>query len=90
MPDTETLTIALPRQMAEDLRQIVDAGEFDSRDAAVQEAVREWQERREAEIYPSDELRALIAEGLASGPSRSASIDEVKAEARRRWRSKSA
>ncbi len=55
MSDTETVTIARPRQMAEDLRQAVDAGEFASRDEAVQEAVREWQERRGALDYTTDE-----------------------------------
>ena len=90
MSDTETVTIALPREMADDLRQVVDAGEFASRDEAVQEAVREWQERRGAAAYTTEELRALVEDGLASGPTRFTSLEEVKAEARRRWPSKSA
>jgi len=34
--------------------------------------------------YSAEELRALVQEGLDSGPSPYASMDEVKAEARRR------
>ncbi len=90
MSDKEMVTIALPREMAEDLRQAVDTGEFASHDEVVQEAVREWQERRSASGYTTDELRALIDEGLASGPSPFATIEDVKAEARQRWRLRSA
>jgi antitoxin ParD1/3/4 len=35
-------------------------------------------------VYMIDELRNLVDEGLASGPSRFTSVTDIKAEARRR------
>ncbi|WP_414127932.1 hypothetical protein [Rhizobium jaguaris] len=47
-------------------------------------SVREWKEHRDLLGYTTEELRDLVNEGLASGPSAHASMADVKAEARRR------
>ena len=52
---------------------------------AIGDAVREWRERREFRGFTVDDLRGLVREGVESGPSKRASMAEVKAEARRRF-----
>lgn len=71
--------------MAGFVREAVEAGQYASTSEAIRDAVREWKERRDLLGYTIDELRELVAEGFASGPSRRSSMDEVKAEARRRF-----
>ena len=63
------MTIALTPEMAGFVRRAVEAGEYASTSEAIREAVREWKERREPLGYTVDELRALVQEGLDSGPS---------------------
>lgn len=84
MATVEKITIALTPEMAGFVRRAVDAGEFASTSEAIRDAVREWQERRDLLGYTVEELRDLVQEGLESGPSRSVTMAEVKAEARRR------
>ena len=84
MTTVEKITIALTPEMAGFIRGAVDAGEYASTSEAIRDAVREWKERRDLLGYTVDELRGLVQEGLDSGPSRRASMDDLKAEARRR------
>ena len=85
MSSVEKITIALTPEMAAFVRAEVEAGKYASTSEAVREAVREWQERRDLWGYTVEELPALWDEGIVSGPSRRVSMDEVKAEARRRY-----
>ena len=78
------MTIALTPEMAGFIRNAVDAGDYASTSEAIREAVREWKERRDLLGYTLEELRDLVSEGLASGPSQHTSVADVKAEARRR------
>jgi antitoxin ParD1/3/4 len=66
------------------VRRAVAEGRYASTSEAIREAVREWQERRELLGFTVEELRRLAEEGKASGDSRLATMDEVKAAARRR------
>ena len=81
----EKITIALTAEQAGFVRSVVEAGEYASTSEAIREAVREWKERRDLLGYTVEELRGLVQEGHASGPSSLASMSEVKAEARRRF-----
>lgn len=85
MSTVEKLTIALTPEMADFVRDAVASGQYASTSEAIREAVREWQERRELLGYTVEELRALVQEGIDSGPSRRGSMDDIKAEARRRF-----
>lgn len=84
MATVEKITIALTPEMANFVRNAVDAGEYASTSEAIRDAVREWQERRDLLGYTADELRKLVREGLESGESPRSSMEDVKAEARRR------
>jgi antitoxin ParD1/3/4 len=48
-------------------------------------AVAVWRAQRVAEMIGVEELRRLWREGVDSGPGRSMSVEEIKAEARRRF-----
>jgi antitoxin ParD1/3/4 len=85
MATVEKITIALTPEMAVFVRNAVDAGEYASTSEAIRDAVREWKERRDLLGYTVDELRDLVDEGIASGPSSRATMADVKAEARRRY-----
>lgn len=84
MSGVEKITIALTPEMASFVRRAVEAGDYASTSEAIREAVREWKDRRELLGYSVEELRALAQEGIESGPS-NRTIEEVKAEARRRF-----
>jgi antitoxin ParD1/3/4 len=81
----EKITIALTSELADFLRNVVDAGEYESANEAIEHAVREWKERRDIFDYTVEELRALVQDGIDSGPSALATMADVKADARRRF-----
>lgn len=82
MATVEKMTIALTPEMAGFVRGVVEAGEYASTSEAIREAVREWKERREPLRYTVDELRALVQEGIDSGPT----VDGAEAFSRIRAR----
>ncbi|MBO0903653.1 ribbon-helix-helix domain-containing protein [Jiella sonneratiae] len=75
-------------QLAEDEARFVEdevaLGRFGSVSEVVAEAIRTFRAGHEPTDWSTEELRHLAEEGDRSGPSRFASIDEVKQEARRR------
>ena len=80
-----TLEISLPDDLAAEVASAVARGEFTSESDAVLGAVGEWRVQRLAETNGVEELRRLWQEGVDSGPGRSMSVEEIKAEARRRF-----
>ncbi len=87
MTTVEKITIALTPEMARFVRSAVDAGEYASTSEAIRDAVREWKERRDLLGYTVEDLRALVHEGIDSGPSQRSTMTEVKAAARHRFES---
>ena len=87
MPAAERMTITMPADMAETLRQTVAAGGYASTSEVVREALRDWVRNRDAELRDLEALRAAIKAGLDSGPGIPA--DEVFAELRDRYAVKS-
>lgn len=75
-------------KLSADMEKLVDdavsRGGYASASAVVDEALRMWSEKRENFGYTLEEIRSLINQGLESGPGKHASIDDIKAEARRR------
>ncbi len=86
MPAVERMTITMPTELAETLRQTVAGGEYASTSEVVREALREWTRRRDAERQDLEALRAAIRAGLGSGPGLPA--DQVFAELRARYAAK--
>lgn len=88
MGSVEKITVSLTPEMAELIRDAVSSGEFASTSEVIRDAMRGWKERRDLFGYTLEELRALVQEGIDSGPSRFGSMEEVLEEARREFQSK--
>jgi antitoxin ParD1/3/4 len=84
MSNVQKVSIALTPELIELLKEAVESGQYTSASEVVRDALRYWKLRRSVLTADADELRALWLEGIASGPGRFASIDEIKKEARRR------
>lgn len=67
-PET-TLSVALPPEVAGEVRDAVAAGEYASASELVGEALRDWRLRRRAEALELDDLRRAARDGMESGPS---------------------
>ena len=80
-------SITLSPELAQAVDDVVAAGEYASASEVIRDALRQWKDRRDLFGYTIEELRRLVQEGIDSGPGRFASMDEIKAEARRRLRS---
>lgn len=87
MPAVERMTITMPAEMAETLRQTVASGEYASTSEVVREALRDWSRSRDTQRRDLEALRDAIRAGLDSGPGLPA--DQVFAELRARYASKS-
>jgi len=68
MPTIEKLSIALPPEMADLLREAVKSGEYASTSEVVRDALRAWKRKRAVEMLGIGELRQLVRDGMASGP----------------------
>jgi len=86
MPASERMTIAMPAEMAETLRQTVAGGEYASTSEVVREALRDWTRNRDAERRDLEALRTAIKTGIDSGVGIPA--DQIFAELRARYASK--
>ena len=64
----ERVTVAMPAEMAANLRQRVADGEYDSTSEIVHEALRDWNRAQDADQRELEELRSLVREGMESGP----------------------
>ncbi len=87
MPAVERLTITIPAELAETLRQTVAGGEYVSTSEVVREALRDWTRNRDTERRELEALRDAIRAGLDSGPGVPA--DRVFADLRARYAAKS-
>lgn len=89
MSTVEKRSISLPSELSALIDQAVEGGEFGNASEVVREALRQWKERRELHEARVEELRALWAEGLASGQPEAFtadSVSDIKAEGRERLR----
>lgn len=76
--------INLSPDMEELVNEAVVNGEYRSVSEIVDEALRLWSEKRDNFGYTLNELQTLVNAGIESGPGRLGSIENIKAEARRR------
>jgi antitoxin ParD1/3/4 len=83
MADAEKINVTLAPEALAVVNDAVASGEYASASEVIADALLNWRASRSQE-FSSEELRQLWNEGLASGPGRFASIEEIKAEVRRR------
>ncbi|TPO03580.1 type II toxin-antitoxin system ParD family antitoxin [Mesorhizobium sp. B1-1-5] len=87
MGQIDKRSITLSPELAAAVDDVVAAGEYASASEVIRDALRQWKERRDLLGYSVEELRKLVQQGIDSGPGRFVSMEEIKAEARRRYRS---
>ncbi len=84
MANAGKLSVTLAPEALAVVHDAVASGEYATASDVIADALLNWQASRAQAEWSAEELRQLWNEGLASGPGRFASIEEIKAEARRR------
>ncbi len=84
MTTVEKLSIALTREMAEEVRMAVKCGEYASSSEVIREALRDWRRKRTFQDQDIEGLRSLWREGVESGKGQYGSMEEIKHAARER------
>ena len=70
MPAVEKISIALPAEMAANVRKAVETGEYASPSEVVRDALHEWMLKRNLRQQSLDELRSLWRQAPAGQDSR--------------------
>jgi antitoxin ParD1/3/4 len=81
-----SVQLDLPEHLAAEIAAAVARGEYASEREALLDAVEEWRAQRHVEEIGLDELKRLIQEGIDSGPGRHETFEDIRTEARRRFR----
>ena len=85
MRTVEEVSIVLPPELVDVIREAVASGEYGSASEVVCDALREWKLSQPLRRLETDRLRASWSEGLASGEPVDFSIDDLKQRARQRF-----
>lgn len=80
MSKVQKISVALPKAMTDMVNKAVKSGEYASASEVVREALRGWKERESAKAVALKELRALVKDGIDSGPGRTIDFDALKTE----------
>jgi len=76
MPAVEKISIALPPEMAANVRKAVETGEYASSSEVVRDALHEWMLKRDLRQHSLDELRRLLRQAQAD-KAPGAPVDEI-------------
>jgi antitoxin ParD1/3/4 len=82
MPTVEKITIALTKEIAENVRSAVDAGEYASTSELIREALRDWQQKRATQREQLQQVRRMWKAGIESGSAGPLDMGEIKRAAR--------
>jgi antitoxin ParD1/3/4 len=85
MATVQKISIALPREMASQLKRAVSSGSYSSASEVVREALRDWKDKQDQKEIVLAEFRRMWKQGVDSGPGHFKSMDEIKAEAKRQF-----
>ncbi len=80
----EKITIALTKEIADNVRAAVKAGDYASVSEVVREALRDWQLKRTAQREQIEQMRPRWEAGLKSGSAGPLDMAEIKRETRNR------
>ncbi|MBB3967190.1 ribbon-helix-helix domain-containing protein [Rhizobium metallidurans] len=86
MANVEKISVSMTPQQAELLRDAVESGAYASSSEIIREAMRDWAAKWEGRKGDITRLRALWAEGKASGPAVAMDFDDILDEAREELR----
>jgi antitoxin ParD1/3/4 len=80
MSKVQKVSIALTPEMNALVQEAVASGQYASASEVVRDALRFWQNREKVREEALAYTRALIQEGIDSGPGREIDFEELKAE----------
>ncbi len=83
MAAIEKISVALPADMLDLVKQAVKSGDYATTSEVIREALREWKGRRETHDEAIAEIRRLVQEGLDKGGWHPLDTEEIKREGRR-------
>lgn len=83
MASIEKISVALPTDMLELVKNAVKTGDYATTSEVIREALREWKARRQTREEAIAEVRKLVQEGLQSQDIRPLDTEETKREGRR-------
>ncbi len=64
MSNIEKISVALPHDMVEAIREAVDSGDYATTSEVIRDAVRDWRLKRRVEAMEVEELRELVVPAL--------------------------
>jgi antitoxin ParD1/3/4 len=80
MAKEKNSTVSLSAQSQKIVKKALSSRKFATVDEVVDEAFKRWDQYEKAKAGAQEHLRALIQEGIDSGPGREIDFDELKAE----------
>ncbi|MER2535217.1 MAG: type II toxin-antitoxin system ParD family antitoxin [Rhizobiaceae bacterium] len=84
MGKIEKVSIALPSEMLDSVKEAVSTGQYASTSEVVREALREWEMRQTLRRAEIERLRKAWEEGIASGSPAPLDLYDVKRRGRER------
>ncbi|MDO8296125.1 MAG: type II toxin-antitoxin system ParD family antitoxin [Caulobacter sp.] len=72
MAKIDKISVALPTEMVDGVREAVESGEYATVSEVIRDALRDWKIKRRLSGMEIEELRRLVREGMESGPGRPA------------------
>lgn len=78
------ISVALPEEMLQSVKDAVDSGQYASTSEVIHDALRGWRLRESLRKAEIERLRKAWEEGLASGPAKEYDIEEILSGPRQR------
>lgn len=80
MSNAQKISIALTPELNQVVQEAVKSGQYATASEVMRDALRLWQNKEKLKQEGIEYMRALIQEGIDSGPGRELDFDELKAE----------
>src|SRR6185503_20592535 len=86
MTKIDKISVAITHEQHAKLKAAVGRGDYATTSEVIRTALREWELKEELRRIEGERIGKLWDEGVASGPARERDMEEIKQEARRRWK----
>lgn len=80
MPKIEKISVSVTAEQLVAMKAAVDSGEYATTSEIVRHALRDWQLRQRLRHEDIERFRALVEEGINSGPAVPLDFDELERE----------
>ncbi len=84
MSNIDKISIAITREQHEKIKAAVEAGAYATTSEVIRDALRDWEFREELRRLERERIGQLWDEGIASGPGRECSLEDIIERARSR------